>query len=104
VAVSAEQWEYIGELGVDAATVALWDEEVFPVSYGIEPGGPRPSPPAVLVSVVGDDIDAGVQVNPDGDVVRRPGRWRAEELYWCGDLEAVCITWLDRLPATNGCP
>jgi hypothetical protein len=34
----------------------------------------------------------------------RPGRWRAEELYWSGDPEAVRITWLDRLPATNGRP
>ncbi len=34
----------------------------------------------------------------------RPGRWRAEELYWSGDLEVVRITWLDRLPATNDRP
>jgi hypothetical protein len=25
------EWEYIGEVGVDAATVALWDRTVQPV-------------------------------------------------------------------------
>lgn len=142
------EWEFVGEVGVEAGTVAFWDEEILPVTHRLVLGGNIDEPPTAVVCNVGDDIDAGVEVDPAEPVMRvrlvfvddvdeiqqdwtdvgelhvpsgqlvlsdpycspkvpyrqrlsvRPGRWRVEELYWEGDLEAVRLTWVGELDAT----
>lgn len=148
--MSAPAWDFVGEVGVDAGTCGAWDRDAFPADFQLDPAAEPPTPPAAVISRVGDDIDAGVEVVWDGqDVVAvrlcfiddvdeieqdwrilgeldvpsghliladpfcspvvpyrqelevRPGRWRAEELYWEGDLEAVRLTWVGRLDPSS---
>lgn len=59
-----EEWKNLGELDVPSGRLVIADPYCGPV----------------------------VPYRQELDV--RPGRWRAEELHWEGDLEAIQLTWV----------
>lgn len=65
-----DEWMYRGEVGVAAATVGFWDRASLPADHRFVVATADPEPPTAVVCIVGDDIDGGVETNPDGDVVR----------------------------------
>lgn len=64
------QAQYVGELGVDAATCAFWDEATLPRSTQIADERELPTPPAAVSLVIGDDIDGAIDVvNVEEEVI-----------------------------------
>lgn len=62
-------WEFIGELGVEAGTCALWDKSLLPVEFQITYPEEPPGLPTAFISNIGDDIDGGVEIIEGQDPV-----------------------------------
>lgn len=66
------EWQYLGVVGIDAGTCAIWDRDSVAPDFQVFYPDPAPALPVAFVRVVGDDIDGPIEVRSDpdaGDVV-----------------------------------
>ncbi len=69
--MDARSWTAVGELGVDAATCAMWDGSILHDSFQLRAADDPPTLPSAFVATVGDDIDGLIHIlqGPDNDQV-----------------------------------